>query len=89
MKVTKYTVYSTPVCHYCHLLKDWLTENNIPFEEKDVSADATARQEMVEKSHQLGVPVSIIQMEKNGDKQREEVLIGFDQMRLNELLGLG
>ena len=89
MKVTKYTIYSTPTCHYCHLLKDWLTENNIPFEEKDVSTDATARQEMVEKSHQLGVPVSIIQMEENGEQKREEVLIGFDQMRLSEMLELG
>ena len=79
MKVYKYTVYSTTICHYCHLLKEWLTENNIPLEEKDVSADADARQEMVEKSHQLGVPVSIIQMEENGDKRREEILARFQR----------
>jgi glutaredoxin len=89
MKVAKYTIYSTPTCHYCHLLKDWLKENGVEFEDKDVSVDAAARQEMVEKSHQLGVPVSIVQMEENGDNAREEIIIGFDQMRLGEMLGIG
>lgn len=87
MKITKYTIYSTPTCHYCHLLKDWLKENNVDFEEKDVSVDAAARQEMVEKSHQLGVPVSIVGIDEN-DNSREEVVIGFDQMRLGQMLGL-
>lgn len=87
MKVAKYTIYSTPTCHYCHLLKDWLTENHVDFEEKDVSVDAVARQEMVAKSHQLGVPVSIVQLEDAG-ASREEIVIGFDQMHLGQMLGI-
>lgn len=83
MAPNKYTIYSTPVCHYCHLLKNWLKENNIGFEEKDVGSDIEARREMVAKSHQMGVPVSVIDVDG-----REEVVIGFDQAKLSRLLGL-
>ena len=88
MKVTKYTIYSTPTCHYCHLLKDWLKANGIEFEDKDVSADATARLEMVEKSHQMGVPVSVVEISGSDNQPREEVVIGFDQLRLGQMLGI-
>lgn len=79
----KITVYSTPACHYCHLLKNWLKENNVNFEERDVATDLEARKEMVAKSHQMGVPVSVVQID-----DREEVVAGFDQMRLSRLLDL-
>jgi glutaredoxin len=83
-KLKHYTIYSTPVCHYCHLLKGWLAENNIPFENKDVAADLPARQEMVAKSQQMGVPVSVLQFVDGS----EQVVVGFDQLRLSRLLGL-
>lgn len=83
MKLEKYTIYSTPVCHYCHLLKEWLTEHNIPFENKDVATDLPARQEMVQKSQQMAVPVSVLKFADG----TERVVIGFDQMQLSRLLG--
>ena len=30
-------VYSTPDCHYCHALKDWLEDIGVPYEEIDAS----------------------------------------------------
>lgn len=88
MTVTKYTIYSTPSCHYCHLLKEWLAQHKIDFEEKDVASDVEARQEMVAKSHQMGVPVSIIKIDGGNGGIKEEIVIGFNQMRLSQLLGL-
>ncbi len=88
MALKKYTIYSTPVCHYCHLLKNWLTENNVPFVEKDVGGDLLARQEMVAKSHQMGVPVSVIELDGGDGKTKEEIVTGFDQMKLSRLLNL-
>ncbi len=85
--IKKYVIYSTPSCHYCHLLKNWLKENNILFEEKDVASDMKARQEMVAKSQQMGVPVSILTIDQDG-KTKEEIITGFDQRRLGHLLGL-
>ncbi len=49
------------------------------YEEKDVAKDEQARNDMVQKSGQLGVPV----IDVNG-----EVVIGFDESRLRELLNV-
>ncbi len=76
-------VYSTPTCGYCTLLKDFLNGKNVEFEEIDVASNQEAAKEMVEKTGQMGVPVSVI--EKDG---KEEIIIGFDQAKISELLGL-
>lgn len=73
------TIYSTPVCHFCHMAKDFFKENNISFTDYDVASDAEKRQEMVEMTSQMGVPVIRI-----GD----DIVIGFDESKLKELLGL-
>ena len=73
------TIYSTPVCHFCHAAKDYFTANNVKYTEHDVAADAEKRQEMIEMTNQMGVPVIRI-----GD----DVVIGFDEGKLKELLGL-
>ena len=78
-------IYSTPACVYCRMLKDYLKEKNIAFEAIDVSADQSAGQEMVAKSGQMGVPVTII----TADDGKEEVIVGFDKNRINGLLGIG
>jgi glutaredoxin-like YruB-family protein len=77
------TIYSTPTCGYCTLAKDFLQEKGVEYTEIDVSVDQQKAQEMVEKTGQMGVPVIII----NKDGQ-EEVLVGFDQVQLSNLLGL-
>ena len=66
------------------MAKEFFTENNIEFEDYDVAADEAKRDEMVEKTGQMGVPVITI-----GDEGAEpEVVIGFDKPRISELLGL-
>lgn len=75
------TVYSTPTCPYCHKAMDYFKENNIEFKEVDVANDAEAADEMVRKSGQMGVPVILVPTDDG-----EEVVVGFDQPRLAELL---
>ncbi len=75
----KVTIYSTPVCHFCHAAKDFFAENNITYTEYDVASDAEKRQEMIEVTNQMGVPVIRID---------DDVVIGFDEGKLKELLGL-
>ena len=72
-------IYSTPTCHFCNMAKEFFKENNVPFENVDVLADQAARQEMVEISQQMGVPVIVI-----GD----EITVGFNKPRIASLLGL-
>ncbi len=81
--MAKVTIYSTPTCGYCTMAKDFLQEKGVEYEEIDVSVDQQKAQAMVEKTGQMGVPVIII--EKDG---QEEVLVGFDQVQLTNLLGL-
>lgn len=73
------TIYSTPTCHFCHMAKDYFDEKGVKYKDYNVMEDLEKRQEMVEKTGQMGVPVIVI-----GD----EIIIGFDQPRINSLLGL-
>ena len=38
------TVYSTPTCPWCIKVKDFLKNNNIEFESKDVAADEKGKE---------------------------------------------
>jgi glutaredoxin-like YruB-family protein len=76
---TTVTIYSTPVCHFCQAAKDFFKENNIEYTEHDVAADVEKRTEMVDMTGQMGVPVI-----KIGD----DVVIGFDEEKVKELLKL-
>ncbi|MBI4119875.1 MAG: glutaredoxin family protein [Parcubacteria group bacterium] len=72
-------IYSTPWCHYCKMAKEYFKKNNVAYAEYDVASDTARRQEMLDKTHQMGVPVIII----NG-----KIVIGFDRGKINQLLGL-
>jgi glutaredoxin-like YruB-family protein len=78
--MAKVTIYSTPTCVYCKMAKEFFAKNNVAYEEHDVASDMKAREEMVNKSHQLGVPV--IDIDNN-------IVVGFDQKTIEGLLGLG
>ncbi|MBI2030644.1 glutaredoxin family protein [Candidatus Kaiserbacteria bacterium] len=71
------TIYSTPTCHFCHGAKEFFKEHNVAYTEKDVSGDAAARTEMVEKSGQMGVPLIDIE---------GKLIIGFDESALRKEL---
>ncbi|MFO0703703.1 MAG: thioredoxin [Patescibacteria group bacterium] len=75
----KVTVFSTPTCPYCTMAKTYLKENNISFEDVDVSRDQMKAMQMVQKSGQMGVPQLWI-----GD----EVVVGFDKRKIDSMLGL-
>ncbi len=72
-------VYTTPTCPYCYTLKEFLKENNINFEEVDVSKNEKAREEMIKKSGQMAAPVVDI----NG-----QIIVGFDKEKICNLLNI-
>ncbi len=73
----KIKIYSTPTCVYCKTLKGYLQRNQIAFEDIDVSKDEKELQEMIKISGQMGVPVVDID---------GEVIIGFDKVKIDQLL---
>lgn len=70
-------VYSTPTCPFCRQTKAFLLEHKIDFTDIDVMADQDKAREMIQKSGQMGVPV----IDVDG-----QIVIGFDQKKLKELL---
>lgn len=77
--MTNVKIYSTPACPWCHKAKDFFTKNEIVFKDINVADDDVARDDMVEKSGQMGVPVIDID---------GTIIIGFDESKLKELLHL-
>lgn len=73
------TIYTTPTCVFCKRTKAFFGEHNVQYQEKDVAGDAAARQQMIEKSGQMGVPVTDID---------GTIVVGFDEARLSQLLGI-
>ena len=59
------------------MVKEFLSQRGVPYKEFDVSVDRTAAQEMINKTGQMGVPVTTID---------GEVIIGFDRPRLEQTL---
>lgn len=54
------TIYTTPTCTYCKQAKRFFDERSVKYTEIDVSEDVAAQQELVRKTGQMGVPVSVI-----------------------------
>lgn len=75
----KVIIYTTPTCVYCKMAKEFFKKNNVAYEEHNVAEDDKAREEMVKKSRQLGVPV----IDVDG-----EIFVGFDQRGLKRVLGI-
>ena len=73
------TIYSTPTCHFCRAAKEFFKKHNIQFTDYDVSSDTAKRDEMIQKSGQMAVPVIFVD---------NEMFIGFDEGRLSTLLGI-
>ncbi len=63
---------------FCNRTKEFLSQHGIAFEERDVSSDAAALDELQRRSL-LTTPVTFID---------GEVVVGFDQAKLAKLLGI-
>jgi glutaredoxin len=61
------------------MAKDFFVKHNIQYQEFNVATDMKAREEMVNKSHQLGVPV----IDVDG-----AIYVGFDHDSLAKALGI-
>lgn len=71
------TIYTTPTCGFCHMAKEYFKSKDIDYDSKDVTADAEAYKEILDKSGQLGVPVIDIE---------GSIVIGFDRPKIDAAL---
>ena len=78
-KKHKVRIFGTNQCPWCTVAKNFLKEHDIEFEDINVAHNRKAAEEMIEKSGQMGVPV--IEIDK-------EVIIGFNEAKIKELLNI-
>lgn len=77
--MVKIIVYSTPVCPYCVMVKNFLKQNNVSFDEIDLSENKKIKEELFEKTGQMVVPIT---------KIGEELVVGYNLKKIKELLKL-
>ena len=70
-------IYTTPIDPWCKKLKEWLKKKKLGFEEYDVSESDKHRDEMLEKSGQLAIPLIDID---------NTIIVGFNEAALEEAL---
>ncbi|WP_339147491.1 MULTISPECIES: glutaredoxin family protein [unclassified Sutcliffiella] len=71
-------VYSAPGCRDCELVKEFLKEQQVAFEVRDLLANKQYQQE-VEKFGFMGIPVTAV---------GEQAVKGFNPVELNRLIEL-
>jgi glutaredoxin len=64
---------------FCNRTKEFLSQYGILFEERDVSADEAALDEL-QRRGLMTTPVTLVD---------DEVVVGFDQAKLSKLLAIG
>lgn len=64
---------------FCKSVKEFLSQNGVRYEDRDITVDPTAMKEL-EKHKLLTTPVVFVD---------GEMVVGFDRERLTVLLGLG
>ena len=75
----KVIIYSTPTCHFCHAAKAFFDEHSVTYTDINVATDLEKRKEMIDLTGQMGVPVIRV---------GEDVLVGFDEDSLRNLLAI-
>ena len=76
--ITNVTVFSTTTCAYCPMVKKWLDSKGMKYEYIELDRDPSRQQEMIEKSGQMAVPVTLF-TKSDGT---EEVVVGFNPGQL-------
>ena len=63
----------------CRRTKEFLSSRGVAYRDVNVAEDLEGREELLRRTGQLAVPVTVID---------DDVVVGFNRPRLTELLGL-
>jgi len=72
----KVVIFTGNTWPYCHTAKEYLSQKGINFEERNINEDPNARKELIQRKI-MGVPAIFVD---------DEIIVGFDKNRLDELL---
>lgn len=77
-------VYTTPWCAFCKAEKAWLDENKVTYEAINAEESQDKAEELMKLSGGGSVPFTLITQ----DDGTEVKILGFDQAKLAEILGV-
>lgn len=72
-------IYTTPVCAYCKMAKEYFASKNVKYEEVGLVGNTKAQQLVMSKTGMVAAPI----LEING-----QFIVGFDRIKINEALKL-
>jgi glutaredoxin 3 len=78
-KYPRIVIYSVSWCPHCREAKEYLTSHNIPFINRDVELDDSAKEELIEKYKSGGVPLIVFGND-------EKVMKGFNRDKFEKIL---
>lgn len=76
-------IYTTSTCVYCGPVKDFLKQKKIEFEEVNLDTQPERRQELLDATGQMAVPVTII----TKDDGSKDVTVGMNLSKLAAAVG--
>ena len=80
----KVKIYTTATCVYCRGEKQFLDSKGVKYDIVAADESQAAAEELYKVSGQLGVPFTIVTKADGA----QETILGFDQSRLTQVLGL-
>lgn len=83
--MAKIKIYSTTTCPYCKMLKQYLNEKNIQFEDVLIDQEPDQMQVSVDTCGSMGVPCTHIIK----DDGTEVNILGFNKSEIDKALDLG
>lgn len=76
---TMIKIYTTPVCAYCKMAKEYFKSKNFEYEEISLVGNAKAQELVILKTGMVAAPIIEI---------KGKFIVGFDRVKINEALGL-
>lgn len=76
------TIYTTNTCAYCHAVKDYFRQKDVTYEEVNLDNEPARRQELLNMSGQLAVPVTVVTKTDNS----KDIVVGFNLPKLASAL---
>lgn len=70
-------IYTTPVCAYCNMAKEFFKSKNLSYEEVSLVGNPEAQQMVLSKTGMVAVPVIEI---------KGQFIVGFDRDKINMAL---
>lgn len=80
----KITVYSTTTCPYCKMLKQYLKDKQVAYEEVVLDQQPEKVQTFIDTCGSMGVPCTHV----TRDDGTQAVILGFDKAKIDKELNL-